>query len=399
MGQLSVYLPPFSSDYAGICSALFDFNCLIAINDAHCCTLNYVDYDEPRWAVTKKTTLCTQLRTIDAVFGNDAKVVSQVSEAAGRLKPDFIAVLGSPVPAIIGMDMQGIARDIEAASGRPTFGFNSTGFSYYDKGVSAAALALLEHYAMNAVPKKTNGVNILGMTPLDYSANENSQSIRAWLENGGVEINGSFFMQTDIEQLPRSGAAAVNLVVSASGLPAARYLKRRFGTPYVAASPMGRRHGEHLLEMLRCKTSNTKHFGEQEKKTVPEMHRQDHSALLIVGDQIIASSLRAALYLFGERRPITVASFFGCDKEIAQPGDLLLQDEEQLIGLLRDESYGALVGDPLLKTIPEARDKIFFELPHPAVSSRLHWDKVPLFATPGFDNQIKKIKEEICHHG
>ena len=46
MRQLSVYLPPLAGDYSGVCSALFDYNCLILIQDAACCTRNYVDYDD-----------------------------------------------------------------------------------------------------------------------------------------------------------------------------------------------------------------------------------------------------------------------------------------------------------------------------------------------------------------
>ena len=37
MGKLSIYLPPFAGDYSGVCSALYDFNCLIVLCDASCC--------------------------------------------------------------------------------------------------------------------------------------------------------------------------------------------------------------------------------------------------------------------------------------------------------------------------------------------------------------------------
>ena len=48
MNNLSIWLPPFAGDYSGACSALFDFNALIILNDAACCTRNYVEYEEPR---------------------------------------------------------------------------------------------------------------------------------------------------------------------------------------------------------------------------------------------------------------------------------------------------------------------------------------------------------------
>ena len=114
MGRLSVYLSPFAGDYSGACAALFDFNCLIILCDAACCTKNYVDYDEPRWSRRKTTTLCAQLRTLEVTLGDDERLLRQAAEAALDRRPDFVALLGSPVPAIVGMDMGGMARELEA---------------------------------------------------------------------------------------------------------------------------------------------------------------------------------------------------------------------------------------------------------------------------------------------
>ena len=49
MSQLCFYLPPFSSDYAGACSSLFDLGGMVVIHDGACCSRNYVGFDEPRW--------------------------------------------------------------------------------------------------------------------------------------------------------------------------------------------------------------------------------------------------------------------------------------------------------------------------------------------------------------
>ena len=84
MGRLSVYLSPFAGDYSGACAALFDFNCLIILCDAACCTKNYVDYDEPRWSRRKTTTLCAQLRTLEVTLGDDERLLRQAAEAALR---------------------------------------------------------------------------------------------------------------------------------------------------------------------------------------------------------------------------------------------------------------------------------------------------------------------------
>lgn len=392
MGHLSVYLPPFSSDYAGACSALFDFNSLITINDAHCCTNNYICYDEPRWNKTTKTTLCTELRTIDAIFGNDQIVISKVVDAAKALNPDFIAVLGSPVPAIIGMDMQGIAKEIEAISGIATFGFNTTGFSYYDKGISDATLALFRRYTGQTDERTPNSVNILGLTPIDYAFADNGASLRLMLQNGGFDVIGSFFMGTTLNQVRSAGKASVNLVVSESGLNVAKLLQHLFKTPYVTASPMGTKHSEYILERLRKATAGMK-IGSAD--TTGRRGKKRHGgALLIVGDQIMASSLRDALRLAGLMKKIDVAGFFGMADELKEINDIQLECEKQLIALLQSGMYDSLIGDPLIYNIPAAKPLAFYALPHPAISGCLFWNEQPLYATSGFDGFIQKIAED-----
>ena len=109
MGQLCIYLTPFASDYSGVCSVLFDLDCMTAINDASCCTSHYVFYDEPRWSGRVRPLFNTALRNIDAILGNDEKIVANICKAASSIDTEMLAVVGTPVPAIIGMDTEGIA--------------------------------------------------------------------------------------------------------------------------------------------------------------------------------------------------------------------------------------------------------------------------------------------------
>lgn len=142
MARLSLYLPSFAADYSGVCSCLFDLDFLVVINDAACCTRNYIDYDEPRWSRDKATALCAKLRTMDVVMGDEAKTLAKVKAAAREMRPCGIALLGSPVPAITGMDMDGMAREVEDATGIPSLGFPTTGFSTYERGVGLALRGL-----------------------------------------------------------------------------------------------------------------------------------------------------------------------------------------------------------------------------------------------------------------
>ncbi len=373
MSQLSVYLPPYTGDYSGVCSALFDLNCVVIISDANCCTRNYVSYDEPRWTEAKKSTFCSELRITDAIMGNDEKLIQQTVEVAQKVKPDFIVMLGSPVPAIIGTDMRGVAGEIEKRSGFPALGFSTTGFSYYDKGISTTILALLQKFAAQKPKPVKNSVNILGLTPLDFSANDNCLIFRQLLENNGLQVNASLLMQTNLEQLRRSTAAAVNLVVSQSGLAAARFMSEQYGIPYVIATPIGQRGSQKTLRAIKQTLSDKKNRIVQ--GNTPQEARP---SLLIISDQVIGNSLRAAIQLINKSANITVASFFEINPELALPGDMFLKNEGHLTHLLRSGKYDRLLADPLITKLPAAALKCY-PLPHPAVSSYLYWDKVPLF--------------------
>jgi hypothetical protein len=388
MSQLSIYLPTYTGDYSGVCSSLFDLNCVVIVNDANCCTRNYVSFDEPRWADVRKSTFCSKLRIMDAILGNDEKVIRQTVEVTKTLKPDFVAVLGSPVPAIIGMDMMGLAREIEARSGYPTLGFATTGFDYYNRGISATMLALIKKFAMQDKAETINdGVNILGLTPLDFSANDNSVIFKQLLENAGLKINCSFFMGIDLEQVRHSLAAAVNLVVSQSGYAAALYMKEQYDIPYVVATPIGRQFSQNILQTVRLTLKDKQNRVINGKRPVEML-----PSLLIVGDQVIANSLRAAMQLINEEANITVASFFAIQPELALPGDILLSNERHLIELLRSGKYDSLLADPLITRLPASTFLKCHSLPHPAVSSYLYWDEVPLFS----GDEIEKLLQSCA---
>lgn len=92
------------------------------MHDASGCTGNYTGYDEPRWIGSKSAVFCSVLRRIDAVMGNDEAYIKRTVDAANILNPKVIAYLGSPVPMVIGIDLEGMAYETENMTGVPSFG-------------------------------------------------------------------------------------------------------------------------------------------------------------------------------------------------------------------------------------------------------------------------------------
>jgi hypothetical protein len=364
MNKLCITLPPFSPDYSGVCSALFELGGLVIIHDASGCTGNYTGYDEPRWYGSKSFVYCSKLRELDAVLGDDEKLIQKALDAASDLTPRFIALLGSPVPMVIGSDMPGIAREIEQRSGIPSFGFSTAGIDYYDRGVCSALLALAKRFIAEPGRAKQRGhLNLLGMTPLDFSANSNHEDIRGFLEHAGWKLIASFAMGSSLDDIEHSAEAELNLVVSASGLPLAEYFLKNWGVPYVCGLPLGEKASGRLLERL----SGAKDFGAAEKKSGKKV--------LIIHDQIIANALRESLRLDYGLDDIRTATPFGFFPALAEEADRNPASEAEFAALLRGD-FDIIIADPLFKDLLKpGSDAAFIDFPHVAVSSKLYWDR------------------------
>ena len=362
MAQLHIFLPPFAADYSGACTTLWDLDCLTVINDASCCTSHYVFYDEPRWADKVKPVFCTTLRNVDAILGTDDKVIAQVCQVEQEINALLIALIGTPVPALVGMDTVGMACEVEARCGKPAFGFDTTGFSYYDKGIAMAGKALFKRFSREVAPREVvpERVNILGMTPLDYGNVGNELALESALQNAGYEVECRAFMGLTIAQLREAGTAQLNLAVSAAGVVLAKNLERRFGTPWTARLPEGVMISEELISSVNETIAGKRNA-------------------LIVGDQIIANMLRAALHNAGFSGKIQVASFFGWDTTLAEQGDAALKDEAAFLRLMHDNVFDALIADPLICDTPPAKNCACVKMVHPAVSSKLYWVNSPRY--------------------
>jgi hypothetical protein len=363
MNKLCIKLPPFSPDYSGVCSALFELGGLVIIHDASGCTGNYTGYDEPRWYGSKSYVYCSKLRELDAVLGDDEKLIQKVLNAAEDLKPRFIALLGSPVPMVIGSDMNGIAREIEHRSGIPSFGFPTSGIAYYDRGISAALLAVAKRFTKPAGIKRQGHINILGMTPLDFSANGNDTELRGFLENAGWKIIASWAMGSGLDDIARSPEASVNLVVSSGGLPLAEYFLNSHGIPYVCGLPMGGEGARRLLERLS---------GAGDSDGTP---KKAGKRALVIHDQIIANALRDCLRVDYGFDSVTAATPFGFSPALAEEGDANPGSEAEFAALL-NSGFDLIFADPLFKDLLKSGfNRTFIDLPHAAVSSKLYWNR------------------------
>lgn len=362
-----MYLPPFAPDYSGVCSALFDLNGLIVIHDAAGCTGNYTGFDEPRWFGSQKAVFCSGLRETDAILGNEEKFIRRIQSAVQELHPDFIAFVGSPVPMVIGTDFDGLAREIEAATGLPAFGFATNGLEYYNTGAHMAGKALLERFAkdvkdaQNASNKKRRSVNILGATPLDISA-ENISALTRFLTENGWEVNACLYMGLTAGSLQQAGCAGVNLAISQTGARTGHEMRERFGTPCVTGLPCGEENAREVLTLLeRAAQSGENATIAACAGATPEY--------LVIGDEVYAQSVKCALQSgFGINAD--AATLFG--REPGLYSDTIdLPKEQDILDAVNGGRYSLVIADPLICELVDPRTASTIPIAQYGVSSKL----------------------------
>ena len=382
MEQLWITLPPLAPDYSGVCSAMFDLGGITVVHDAGGCTGTYTGYDEPRWYGSTSKVFCSGLRDIDAVLGRDDKLIENIMKAGELFKPTMYTVIGSPVPMVVGADMTGIACEIEENTGIPAFGFDTNGLGLYNKGVSEAMCSLVKRFAKEQDKMIPRGINILGTTPIDFSANSNAKELAEMLKLWGFTVIGRMMMGADIGQIEDLAKAEVNIVVTESGLKAAQFLYNKFKTPYVVGMPIG--NDEVVKEALEA-TLRDKEI----RILNDDVTSKD---ILIVGEQVIANGIRRAILKKSPNRGVTVGTLFGLNKKIAAEGDLNISSEDALVDLIYSGEYKVLIGDTLMQGLLSDDCGInFVKVPHVAVSSKLYWNEAPKLFSEEFKNLIEQI--------
>src|SRR5574344_1558977 len=264
MKQCSAILNTYAADVSGVCSALYELGGMIIMDDASGCNSTYNTHDEPRWYSQPSMVYVSALTELQAVMGHDNVLCDEICAAGSKLHPRFVAIAVTQIPMMMGTDFAGLARVIEKKCGVPVMGFDTNGMHSYVSGASRALTEFARRFCSKqtegnanetnsdanqnsvaatkssaTIPQKKARVNILGVTPLDFSVTGNLEVLKTLLTGHGYEIISPWAMQGAGAELMRAGAADVNIVASSCGLELAQYFEKTYGTPYIIGIPTG----------------------------------------------------------------------------------------------------------------------------------------------------------------
>lgn len=372
----------YAADISGVCSALYEYGGMTVIHDASGCNSTYTTHDEPRWYDTDSMVYISALTENDAVMGNDEKFISDLCDAAGKLRPAFIAVCGSPMPAMTGVDLEAIAFDTGNRTGIPSFAVKTNGMHSYISGAGRAFESIAVMFSEPAKKSDSFSVNILGATPLDLSLNGTLGSIKELLRANGIEVNACLGMGSSLDEVKRLSAAHADLVISSAGKLTAEYLLKEYGIPYVIGIPFGGKLSDRLTEALRGSAVSGK------CTDIFKECRKTGYDLAIVGESILSSSLAAALSLEKDISARVVESVGDSDKSVLLDTDISAEDEDIIEKEL--ERSHTVIADPLFE--PICRKPHFVRLPHEAFSGRCFSKEIPNLIGTELDKFIEKVK-------
>lgn len=441
--QTHVFTSTYTADVSGVCSALYELGGMTVIHDPSGCNSTYSTHDEPRWFDTDSLMFVSGLDEMTAVLGDDNVLIDDVTHAVRDLKPRFVTLCSGSIPHIIAFDCKGVAHLLEKRTGVPMLPVATTGNRSYVAGVGAALTEWVKRFAdplespyrvassgspdcsantlEGAAGPESFSVNLLGVTPLDFSINGNVDAMRKVFEDAGIPVNCCAAMGESFDSLRHIFRASVNVVVSSCGRRLARYMEQTAGIPYVEGTPIGAYGAARLPELAKeayekkrasledalegafgsaLTGSGDRASGTAGKKTAarpgslrmllakkkgdsegiclwkgnPAHERWDvpDGQILIIGEEVFAQSLAAAInQLTPDCRHGLQAFAVWPDVDHGFPEDVLAE-------LIRKSRY--IIGDPLYRTIPhDSTQNTFVDFPHEAYSGRIFRDRIPVF--------------------
>ena len=386
MKQIASRISIYSADAFGICSALYELGGLCVMHDASGCNSTYNTHDEPRWYDFDSMVYISGLSEMEAIMGDDQKFIDDIVYTAKELSPNFIAMAGTPIPTMIGTDFKAIANIIEKETNIPTFGFDTTGMHSYVSGAYKAFEALAKRFLKRndkesraeqkeSVDKESREVkntiikvNILGVTPLDFSINKSVEAMVDLLKENNFEVISTWAMGSSLEYIKNAGDADVNLVVSYSGMGAAKYMYENLNIPYVVGTPFGKEFAKKVIEDLK-EVKSTK-----ENKISYSNRKIDKNAeITIVGESVMSESLAYAITK-EKNKTVNVISALETDEKLLLEGDKIAMYEDDIEKCLKNSK--TIIADPLFRPICPL-DSNFISLPHEAFSGRIYRDEIP----------------------
>jgi nitrogenase molybdenum-cofactor synthesis protein NifE len=306
----------------------------------------------------------TDLQEEDVIFGGEKKLEAALNELIERYQPRAAFVYSTCIVGIIGDDLAGVCKKVEAEKGIPVIPVQSEGFKGNKRaGYEAACKALFRLVGTG----DTTGISPVSLNILgDFNLAGEIWIIRDYFKRMGVEVVANITGDGRIADIQRCHGAALNLVqCSGATLDLARMMKEKYGIPYMRVSYFGIEDmAESLYQVARFFESRDPEIMKRTEAVVREELEELHpklvefrkdlegkKAAIYVGGAFKAFSLIKAFRHLG-MKVVMVGSQTGTKEdyqeleEITDPGTIIVDDSNplELSAFIKEKDVDIFVG-------------------------------------------------------
>lgn len=183
----------------------------------------------------------THMSEDDVVMGDVTRLEESIVELDEGYNPKVIFVVASSISNIIGTDLKGVCRYMQADVKAKLIALERGGFQGdYSAGIQEAYKLLAKELAQPNVEKVPNTFNILGASMGDFRITSDIWEIGNLLQEGfGMKMHTSLCTDTSVAAIETMGSAELNLVLRPEAEGAGKILEEKTGTPFVLGMPYG----------------------------------------------------------------------------------------------------------------------------------------------------------------
>lgn len=378
MKNLYQILPAFAPDYSGVSSILFEMDILTVFIDPHGCNGQTLHFSEPRYykfhCIPKSFSFSA--KEVDAITGVDTLLIRKIKAALANFSAKAIVLVGAPVSMIISTDFRALEGVIESETGLPVISVDTNGLHNYEDGQKKILKRLIEKFtgSKRFPDAPVYDVHILGATPLDNWDDTAICDYICLLEECGARSAVCWGHGGDLEAISSADKAKLLVAVSTAGIYAARLLSQKYGIPYIAGFPVGRKRTESFQQYLRS------FFSTQDPSMLENLQKdpsipKEKERILIISDQINGNALRSCLRQEFRYEEVHLATYFSLDPIYAERKDRTLLMEHSLTNdHAKYGPYDFVIGDPVYRSLLPS-DCRYLSNPHLAVSGILYWNE------------------------
>lgn len=364
--------PAFAPDYVGVSSFLFDENALTVFIDPHGCNGQTLYYMDPRFedfSRMPKSFSCG-IREKDAVFGVDKLVEKKVMQILDCVQGDYIILVGTPIPTMLGVDYKALTDRIEKRAKIPTLGVTTSGLDFYDVGQKKIMNLMLNRTETQpeSFESEESDIHLIGATPLDGWDYTAIFDYTAFLKKCGANTVDVWGQGNTFQKMKGVGKSKLNIAVSVAGIEIAQRLNHTYGTPYLIGYPIGSVMEEYYAKLVE--------FHLDEKCGMPILKMApdtEQPRILIIGSPVNSCMIRK---YFGAQEGMTdidIGFCFGAPVECKEENDFVFFEEEELHQTIKQKGkYDIIIGDPLFKNSLFSFAERYVEFPEISISGRLY---------------------------